>query len=509
MAPLGRRFDTSYPRPVPAPTAAEPLRFGTAAGRWALFGTVLGSSMTMLDATVVNIALPRLGRDLHADFAGLQWVVNGYTLALASLILLGGSLGDRLGRRRLFTVGAVWFTSASLLCAIAPTVEVLVAARALQGIGGAMLAPGSLAILQSSFHTKDRAQAIGAWAGLGGVTTAVGPFLGGWLVTAASWRWIFLLNLPLGVMVVLVALTRLPETKDPGATGRLDFAGAVLGAGGLAASTWGLIQQDGRAGAAGVALLGAFVAVERRSAHPMMPLGIFRSRQFSATNAVTLSVYGALAGSLFMVGLVLQEALGYEPLEAGIATLPITLTMLTFSARAGALARRIGPGIPMTVGPAVMSVGLLLLTRVQPGAIYLTSVLPALVVLAGGLATTVAPLTATALASVDEHQAGVASGINNAVARTGGLLAVAVIPIVAGFRAGSQVAPATLVTGFHRVVIAAAVAMAVAAVTAWALIRSDVLANDTDSAAPSDDPAPRPQMLDDVAADTNRNPMRG
>jgi len=463
---------------VPAPTAAEPLRFGTAAGRWALFGTVLGSSMTMLDATVVNIALPRLGRELHADFAGLQWVVNGYTLALASLILLGGSLGDRLGRRRLFTVGAVWFTAASLLCAIAPTVEALVAARVLQGVGGAMLAPGSLAILQSSFHPHDRAQAIGAWAGLGGVTTAIGPFLGGWLVTAASWRWIFLLNLPLGAMVVFVALTRVPETKDPDATGRLDFVGALLGAAGLAGATWGLIQQDWRAGAVGLALLGAFVAVERRRAHPMMPLAIFRSRQFSATNAVTVAVYGALAASLFMVGLVLQEALGYEPLEAGVATLPITLVMLTFSARAGALARRIGPRIPMAVGPAVMSLGLLLLTRVNPGATYATSTLPALVVLAAGLATTVAPLTATALASVDEHQAGVASGVNNAVARTGGLLAVAVIPIVAGFRAGSQVPPAVLVTGFHRVAVAAAVSMAVAAALAWVFISSDVLSSE-------------------------------
>lgn len=434
--------------------------------------------MTMLDATVVNIALPRLGRELHADFAGLQWVVNGYTLALASLILLGGSLGDRLGRRRLFTVGAVWFTAASLLCAIAPTVEALVAARVLQGVGGAMLAPGSLAILQSSFHPHDRAQAIGAWAGLGGVTTAIGPFLGGWLVTAASWRWIFLLNLPLGAMVVFVALTRVPETKDPDATGRLDFVGALLGAAGLAGATWGLIQQDWRAGAVGLALLGAFVAVERRRAHPMMPLAIFRSRQFSATNAVTVAVYGALAASLFMVGLVLQEALGYEPLEAGVATLPITLVMLTFSARAGALARRIGPRIPMAVGPAVMSLGLLLLTRVNPGATYATSTLPALVVLAAGLATTVAPLTATALASVDEHQAGVASGVNNAVARTGGLLAVAVIPIVAGFRAGSQVPPAVLVTGFHRVAVAAAVSMAVAAALAWVFISSDVLSSE-------------------------------
>ncbi|HEX2577636.1 MAG TPA: MFS transporter [Aquihabitans sp.] len=458
-----------------APPDAEPLRFGTAAGRWALVGTVLGSGMTMLDGTVVNIALPRLGEDLDADFAGLQWVVNGYTLALASLILLGGSLGDRLGRRRIFNIGVVWFTIASLLCAIAPTVGMLVAARVLQGIGGALLVPGSLAMLQASFHPDDRARAIGAWSGLGGVTAAIGPFLGGWLVDAASWRWIFLLNIPLGALVLYISVVHIPETRDPTVTGRLDLAGAVLGAAGLAAITYGFIERSFAVGGVGAALLVAFVIAEQRVAHPMLSLSIFRSRQFSAASAVTFVIYGGLGMALFLVGLVLQEAMGYSPLEAGIATLPITVMMLAFSARAGGLARRIGPRLPMTVGPLVMAVGLALMVRIEPGAGYVDAVLPALVVFSAGLTLTVAPLTATALAAADARHSGLASGVNNAVARTGQLLAVALIPIVAGFEAEAAVAAGPLVDGFHRVALVAAAAVAAGGLLSWAFIRSDVL----------------------------------
>lgn len=453
----------------------EPLRFGTTRGRWALIGAVLGSGMTMLDGTVVNVALPRLGADLGADFAGLQWVVNGYTLALASLILLGGSLGDRLGRRRVFTVGVVWFTVASLLCALAPTVGFLVAARVLQGVGGALLVPGSLAMLQASFHPDDRARAIGAWSGLGGVTTAIGPFLGGWLVDMASWRWIFLLNVPLGMVVVYVVITYLPETSDPTANGRLDLPGAFLGAAGLAAITFGFIQSSIPVGGAGAALFVAFLWAEARQDSPMLSLSVFRSRQFSAANAVTFVLYGALGMALFLVGLVLQQAMGYSPLEAGIATLPITFVMLAFSARAGGLARRIGPRIPMTFGPLGMAAGLVLMVRIEPGTTYAGAVLPALAVFSAGLALTVAPLTATALAAVDARHAGMASGVNNAVARTGQLLAVALIPIVAGFAAGETVAPALLVDGFHRVVLFAAAATAVSAALSWSFIRDDVL----------------------------------
>ncbi len=463
---------------MPPADEVEPLRFGTAAGRWALIGTVLGSGMTMLDGTVVNIALPSLGRDLEADFAGLQGVVNGYTLALASLILLGGSLGDRLGRRRVFAVGVVWFTIASLLCALAPTVELLVTARVLQGIGGALLVPGSLAMLQASFHPDDRARAIGAWSGLGGITTAVGPFLGGWLVDAASWRWIFLLNLPLGAVVLYVVVAHLPETRDPTVTGRLDLAGAVLGAAGLAGITYGFIEQTVLVGAAGAALFVAFLVAEQRQAHPMLSLSVFRSRQFSAANAVTFVLYGGLGMALFLVGLVLQDSMGYAPLEAGVATLPITFVMLAFSARAGGLARRIGPRIPMTVGPLVMAGGLALMTRIEPGTTYLATTFPALLVFSGGLALTVAPLTATALAAADARHAGLASGVNNAVARTGQLLAVALVPILAGFAPGADVGAQALVDGFHRVALFAAGAVALAGALSWAFIRADVLAPD-------------------------------
>ncbi|MCU1453810.1 MAG: transporter [Acidimicrobiales bacterium] len=468
-----------------AADADEGLRSGTPSGRWVLAATVLGSGMASLDATVVNVALPRLRTDLHADFAGLQWVVNGYTLSLASLILVGGALGDRLGRRRVFVVGVIWFAAASLLCGLAPNVGTLVAARLLQGVGGALLTPGSLAILQASFHPADRARAIGAWSGLAGITTAIGPFLGGWLVEAASWRWIFLLNLPLAALVVAVAIRHVPETRDPTVTGRLDLPGAVLGALGLAGSTYGLIERSWPAGALGIALLVAFVMVEARSPHPMVPLGVFRSRQFSAANAVTLLVYGGLGAALFLVGLVLQEGLGYSPLAAGTSLLPITIVMLLFSARAGALAQRIGPRIPMSLGPLIVATGLALMVRIRPGAGYVSTVLPAVLVFAAGLALTVAPLTATVLAAADARHSGVASGVNNAVARVGGLLAVASVPYVAGFHPGSAVTGTALVTGFHRAVLAAALLVAAGGLLAWAFIRADVL-----EAGTAEDPTP-------------------
>lgn len=455
--------------------ALPAVRLRDARGRWVLLATVLGSGMTLLDSTVVNVALPRLGDDLGSDFSGLQWVVNGYTLTLAALILLGGSLGDRFGRRRTFVIGAAWFTVASLLCALAPSVELLVAARALQGVGGALLTPGSLAIIQSSFHPDDRGAAIGAWAGLGGVAAAVGPFLGGWLVDVASWRWIFLVNLPVGVLVVLLATTRVPESRDPSATGRVDVAGALLGAAGLALLTWGLIDQSAGAAVAGGAVLALFVVVEARVDDPMLVLSIFRSRAFSATNGSTLLIYGALGASLFLVALVLQEAMGYSPLEAGAATVPLTLVMLVGSPRSGAVAQRIGPRIPMTVGPLVMAVSFVLMTRIEPGRSYGGGVLPALLAMAVGLTITVAPLTATALATVADRHAGVASGVNNAVARTGQLLAVAAIPLVAGFAPGAAVDPEALVDGFHTVVAALAAAVAAAALLAWWFVPSDVL----------------------------------
>jgi len=419
----------------------SPIRYGTAAGRWVLAATVLGSGMAFIDGTVVNIALPTIGRDLHAGTAGLQWVVNAYTLTLAAFILLGGAFGDRFGRRRIFEIGVAWFAAASLLCGLAPTTETLIAARAIQGIGGALLTPGSLAILQAVFARDDRTRAIGAWSGLGGVAGAIGPFLGGWLVEIGSWRLIFLINLPVALAVLAISRRWVPESANPDAARQIDVAGAVLAALGLAGLTYGLTAWGARAGVdpvivatlvLGVLALAGFVTVEARSSHPMLPLRLFRSPAFSAVNLVTFTVYAALTGVFFLLVLQLQVVSGFAPLTAGLALFPVTLLMLLLSARAGALATRIGPRIPMTVGPLLCAGALALLSRIGPDANYLTDVLPPVVLLGLGLSATVAPLTATALAAAQDRNAGVASGVNNAVARTAGLLAVAVLPLISG-----------------------------------------------------------------------------
>jgi EmrB/QacA subfamily drug resistance transporter len=447
------------------------LTLDSAPGHWVVAATVLGSGMAMLDATVVNLALPRIGEDLDASFSQLQWIVNGYTLSLAALILLGGSLGDRLGRRRIFSIGAAWFTVASIFCAAAPTAELLIGARVLQGIGGALLTPGSLAIIQASFTREDRPRAIGAWSGLGGVATGIGPFLGGWLVDVATWRSIFLINVPLGVAVVAIANRHVPESRDPEAQGSLDLPGAVLGVAALAGITYGLTAQQWAILAIGAALGVAFVVVELRRRSPMVPMSIFRSAQFSATNVVTFLLYGAFAAALFLLGLVLQGPLGYTPLQAGAATVPLTIMMLLFSARAGAIAQRIGPRIPMTVGPLLCGVGLALLTLVEPGRSYVAGVLPGILVFAVGLTLTVAPLTTTALSSVASHLAGIASGVNNAVARTGSLVAVAAIPVIAGFTAGAEVDADTLLDGYTKVMWASAAVAAASGIVAAIWVR--------------------------------------
>lgn len=438
---------------------APRLRYRSPAGRRALAATVLGSALAFVDGTVVNIALPHIGADLAAGTAGLQWTVNGYTLGLTAFILLGGSLGDRFGRRRVFTIGVIWFATASLLCALAPGIGALVAARALQGLGGALLTPGSLAILEASFHPDDRARAIGAWSGLGGIAGAAGPFLGGWLVQVASWRWVFLVNLPLAGAVIALTLRHVPETRDPAAAPRLDVAGALAAAVGLAGLAYGLtawpVQGPGSPRVLGALALGAaglasFVLVERRSPHPMLPLQVFASRTFTAANAATFAVYAALGGVLFLVVLELQVVAGFAPLPAGVALLPITVLMLLLSARGGALAQRIGPRLPMTVGPLVCAAAFLVLARVGPGAGYLRDVLPGVVLLGLGLSLTVAPLTATVLAAVDDRHAGLASGVNNAVARAAGLLAVAVLPLAAGLGRGRLTDPAALAPAYAR-----------------------------------------------------------
>jgi len=463
--------------------ASGAISFDSARGRWVLAVSVLGSGVAFLEATVVNVALPEIGRDLGAGTGGLQWILNGYLLTLAALILLGGSLGDRYGRRRVFSIGVVWFTLASLLCAIAPNVELLVAARVLQGVGGALLTPGSLSIIESTFRKEDRARAIGAWSGLGGVAAAVGPLLGGYLVDAVSWRAIFLINLPLGAFVVLMARRHVPESRDPDATGRLDYPGSILAALGLAGVTYALIQA-GEGGEAsvialaatlGMAALVGFVVSEARSAAPMMPLSIFASRQFTAANLVTFAVYAALGGVFFLLVAFLQISLGYSPIEAGAASLPVTALMLMFSARAGALAQRIGARIPLTVGSLVIALGMMLMTRIDPGDSYLGSVLPPVIVYGAGLTLVVAPVTATVLAAADSRHSGVASGINNAVARVAALLAVAVLPLVAGLTGDDFLDPEAMADGFRIAMVFTAGLAAAGGLVAFAMIRADVL----------------------------------
>ncbi|WBO64860.1 MFS transporter [Streptomyces camelliae] len=453
------------------------VRLASPQGKWILLTTVLGSSMALLDSTVVNVALPRIGRDLDASLAALQWTVNAYMVTLAGLILLGGSLGDHYGRRKIFVLGVVWFAAASLLCGLALNPAMLIASRALQGIGGALLTPGSLALIQASFHPDDRSRAVGLWSGFGGIGAAVGPFLGGWLVSGPGWRWVFLLNVPLALLCVPVALRHVPESADGGRHARFDVLGAVLGALALALLTYALIEA--RTGSLIVALTAvvglaaavAFVQVERHRPDPMLPPDIFASRQFTAVNLVTLCVYAAFGGFFFLVALQLQVVSGYSPLAAGTALLPTTALMLLFSARSGALADRTGPRLPLTVGPLLCAAAMLLMLRVGPHSSYLTDVLPALLVMGAGMVTLVAPLTATVLASVDTARAGLASGINNAAARAAGLIAVAALPLLAGMGPEAYRVPSSFDTAFRRAMPMCAGVLVVGAALALALIR--------------------------------------
>ncbi|MBA2477672.1 MAG: DHA2 family efflux MFS transporter permease subunit [Actinomycetes bacterium] len=469
------------------------VRLGEASGRWLLTATVLGSGVAFLDGTVVNVALPAIGRDLGADLAGLQWTITGYALTLAALILLGGSLGDRYGRRRVYLIGVVWFGIASLACALAPNIATLVGARLLQGIGGALMTPGSLAIIQASFAPADRAKAIGTWSGLAGVTTIIGPFVGGWLVDEFSWRWIFLINVPLCAAVVWITLRAVPESRDPSATGRPDTPGAVLGALGLAGLTYALIAAGDRAdvvivaatGLLGVVSLLAFVLVERRRRHPMLPPGIFASKQFTAANLVTLAVYAALSGASLFIAVQLQVGGGWTALQAGAALVPTTIVLLLLSTSAGALATRIGPRLPMTVGPIVCAVGTALLAiSIDRNPSYVVDVLPGVLVFSLGLVLIVAPLTATVLAAVDDRHAGAASGVNNAVARTAGLLAIAVLPLAVGLSGDDYADPVAITAGFRTAMLICAGLLAAGGVIAAIGIRRDVL------------PAPEPVSQD-------------
>ncbi|MGA8115925.1 MAG: MFS transporter [Actinocatenispora sp.] len=442
---------------------AGTVRLASATGRGVLIATVLATGIAFLDSTVVNVALPTIGRELDANLAGLQWTITGYTLTLAALILLGGSLGDRYGRRRILVIGTVWFAVASALCGIALNIEFLIAARLLQGVGGALLTPGSLALIQATYHPDDRAKAIGAWSGLGGVATAIGPFLGGWLVDAVSWRLVFLINLPLAALVIVFAFRFVPESRDDRVQ-HFDLTGAVLGALGLAGLTYALVEAPDAgasplvvgAAVGGVIGLTAFIVVERRRRDPMLPPDLFRSVTFSAVNVVTFMIYAALGGILFFVVLQLQTVSGYSALAAGISLLPFTAMMLLLSAQSGSLAQRFGPRTQLICGPVIAGLGTLLMLRIGPHASYLVDVLPAVLVLALGITAVVAPLTSTVLAAAEVRHAGVASGVNNAVARAAGLIAVAALPLVAGLSGAAYRQPAQFGHGFRIAMVCCA-----------------------------------------------------
>jgi len=434
------------------------LSYSSAPGRWVLAITVLGSGIASLDATVVNIALPTIGREFDTGIAALQWVITGYTLTLAAFLLIGGSLGDRFGRRKVYLIGIVWFAVASAACGFAPGALFLILTRLLQGVGAALLTPGSLAILEASFVPADRARAIGAWSGLSGVAVAAGPLIGGYLITAASWRWIFFINVPIAAAVVALGVRHLPESRDPGVTGRIDYAGALAAVVFLTGITFAFIEAPTLGwsspsviamAAVGVVGLAAFLAREHTAASPMLPLSIFAERQFAATNAVTFIVYAALTGATFLLPVVLQVVSGYSPLASGLALLPLTIIMLALSARSGQLASRIGPRLQMSAGPVVVGVGLAMLTLATAGSSYWLYVLPAVIVFGLGLAITVAPLTATAMSSAPAEHSGIASAVNNDVARFGGLLAVAVLPALADITGTSYLHPDALASGFR------------------------------------------------------------
>jgi EmrB/QacA subfamily drug resistance transporter len=449
----------------------------SAGARWLIAAAVLGSGIALLDGTVVNVALPAIGRDLGGGLTGQQWVLDGYLLTLSALLLTGGAAGDRYGRRRVFVAGLVVFTAASVGCGFSPTIGWLVGARLAQGVGAAALVPGSLALIDAGIVDDDRGRAVGIWAGMSGVTTALGPFIGGWLVDAASWRWVFFLNLPLAVAVVWIAARHIPESRDPTARGRPDVLGTAAVTVGLSGVIYALIEAPSRgwtfvtatAAVVGAAALLAFPAIERRAQSPLLPLPLLRSRQFTGANLTTLAVYTAIGGALFLLALQLQQSLHYSALAAGLAMMPMTIIMLIGSPCAGALGQRAGPRLPMTVGPLIAAAGLALMARIAPGATYLGAVLPAVVVFGVGLAITVAPLTAAVLSAVPDSHAGTASGVNNAIARFAGLFAVAVLPVSAGISAGPG---QPLGPGFSVAMIIAAAACLAGAFIAALTVRA-------------------------------------
>lgn len=460
-------------------TNAPELELDSPVGKRVLSTVVLGSAVASLTATVVNVALPTLARDLDASSAGQTWVVNGYTLTLASLILIGGSLSDRFGRVRLYRIGVVWFAVASLLCAVSWNVESLIGFRLLQGIGGALLTPGSLAIIESSFRKEDRGRGVGTWSGITGIASAIGPLIGGLLVEI-SWRWVFVVNIPVAV-AVLVLSKWVPETRDPGAhDAPLDVGGAVLTVVVLGGASYALIEGPNGSfspvevvvAALAVASLVALFWWERGRRNAMLPVDLFADRTFAVANFLTFAIYGGMGVMFFLLTVQLQVTAGWTPVQSGVALLPVTVIMLLLSARMGALAQRIGPRLPLTVGPLIVAIGMVMMTRVGSDASFVVDVLPGVTVFGLGLSGIVAPVTSAALGSVPDNRAGAASGMNNAVARTGGLLAVAAIPGLVGLTGDALSNPEVLGPGFDRAMWLAASIVALGGVSAAVLLRT-------------------------------------
>ncbi|MEO8423642.1 MAG: MFS transporter [Actinomycetota bacterium] len=433
---------------MPTPPA-EPLRIGSREGRWVLLATILASSMSFLDSTVVNVALPTLQRDFRAELSSVAWVVDAYVLTLTAFILLGGSFGDIFGRRRALRLGLIVFSTGSVLCGLAPTLLLLDLARAVQGLGGALLVPSSLAILTASFDPSERGRAVGLWASLSGIGAAIGPLAGGLLVDAISWRGIFFLNVPIAVFVFVVALPKVPESRNVDAVPHIDLPGAGIAALFLAGLTFALIEGSQLGWASPAVLSGfvvgglgfvAFLLTERRSRHPMLALSLFANRTFSAVNVATLAIYAALGGAALYLVLDVQQGRGFSAVVGGASLLPVTLMLLIGSPMAGRLADRVGPRVPMTIGPALAGTGLLLAAATAHTSSYWTSVFPSVLIFAVGLALTVAPLTTAVLSALGPSHAGIASGVNSAVSRFGGLVAVAILPALslAGFTHGLE-----------------------------------------------------------------------